>query len=615
MYTSFMLKEVLCMSLKIWLPLTGSLINQGLDNSSVTNNGVTVDDDGKIGKCYNFVNGYLNLPVETMTSFTECSLCFWVRINAWNASYETYFQAGKNNSAWGDYIFGVLRNGTSSKICFTIGNGSTASNASYLTSDWVVGQWMHVAFVYSANTCKIYLNGELDKEYSTTLIPNFSKITKITVGHSNGSSYQTNCKMNDLRIYDNALSSLEIKHISQGLVIHYPLNRGGFGCDNLIVGTGGSDYINVYASGATSNARLNITTTMNEGELFIKPTSATSAEKYFRFMTPKAGSLYGFTANTTYTFSAYIKGVSTSSGTVKYRSQWQISGGGWTGGNETVIISGDTPTDYYYFTQTETIPSGATAYYFSIQIYDSTDTTEVYLKNLKMENGAKATNWCPNSLDSNYTSIGLNETVEFDTSGVNNNGIIYGSLNFSSDTPKYCVSSFFNGTNNAIYVGNFQSIIDNASAFTINIWFKKDSIGSKSYETLFGGPSGFELDTRNNNSASLSLYVASTRGGTIYSSFNFGEWYMVSMVSDRTNEYYYINGELVKTITAKTMPSGNYYVGAWQTESKQNYYGLLSDFRIYSTALSEAEILELYKTPVSIANNGALFTSGELMEG
>lgn len=215
------------MSLKVWLPLNGSLKNQGLDNVEVINNEIVFNDNGKIGKCCSFTNGYLNLSPTFMTDFTECSVCFWIKINSWNTSYETYFQAGKNFYSWSDYILGILRNGSNSTVCFTIGNGTSYSGSSYLTSTWNVGEWMHVAFVYSSGKCKIYLNGNLDKEYNTTIIPDFTKITKITIGHSNGSGYQTNCLMNDFRIYDHALSHKEIHKISQGLIVHYPFNKNG----------------------------------------------------------------------------------------------------------------------------------------------------------------------------------------------------------------------------------------------------------------------------------------------------------------------------------------------------------------------------------------------------
>jgi len=42
------------MALQVWLPLNGNIKNQGLSNITVTNNGATVNDNGKIGKCYSF---------------------------------------------------------------------------------------------------------------------------------------------------------------------------------------------------------------------------------------------------------------------------------------------------------------------------------------------------------------------------------------------------------------------------------------------------------------------------------------------------------------------------------------------------------------------------------
>ena len=76
------------------------------------------------------------------------------------------------------------------------------------------------------------------------------------------------------------------------------------------------------------------------------------------------------------------------------------------------------------------------------------------------------------------------------------------------------------------------------------LWFKKDDLGPKSYETLFGGPSGFEMDSRQNNQSTLSLYMASTRSGkrNLVTELTFNTWYMVTMVRDGIKERYYING-------------------------------------------------------------------------
>ncbi len=45
------------MALKIWLPLNGNLENKGISDVTVTNNGATVDNNGKIGKCYSLTTG------------------------------------------------------------------------------------------------------------------------------------------------------------------------------------------------------------------------------------------------------------------------------------------------------------------------------------------------------------------------------------------------------------------------------------------------------------------------------------------------------------------------------------------------------------------------------
>ena len=44
------------MSLQIWLPLTDDLHNQGLSEINVINNGATLDNNGKIGKCYSLAS-------------------------------------------------------------------------------------------------------------------------------------------------------------------------------------------------------------------------------------------------------------------------------------------------------------------------------------------------------------------------------------------------------------------------------------------------------------------------------------------------------------------------------------------------------------------------------
>jgi len=201
----------------------------------------------------------------------------------------------------------------------------------------------------------------------------------------------------------------------------------------------------------------------------------------------------------------------------------------------------------------------------NLMLGSATINNEVYYTDVKIEEGNVATTWIPHTTDAEYEKYSINNTVH-DISGYGHNGTQIGTFSWSSDTPRYNMSAVFNGTDSCIQFP-FNDICTNGDIFTMNIWWKKTELGSKSYETLIGGPSGFEMDTRAGSATTLSLYMASIRGGNVRG-FNMNEWYMITLVNDGTNELYYVNGVLVKTIEKKNMPSGNYYIGAWQTESK-----------------------------------------------
>ena len=89
------------MSLQIWLPLNGNLNNQGLTNISVTNNGATINDNGKIGKCYSFASKTIILPSFATTR----SICFWIKTTKTNSTiamvdYQSKLAFGFNASGY-----------------------------------------------------------------------------------------------------------------------------------------------------------------------------------------------------------------------------------------------------------------------------------------------------------------------------------------------------------------------------------------------------------------------------------------------------------------------------------------------------------------------------------
>lgn len=570
------------MSLQVWLPLNGDLKNQGLSDITVTNSGATVNNNGKIGKCYYFGgNNQITFPSQSWMSMKPAnhfSIFCWVK----GTTTGWLFAEG----GWE-----LLLRPTFAKIGLS-GNGQYPAEYSY---SFDTNTWYHLGFTWSGSIgkLKLYLNGKLVASSDVPSSANFD------INNSFKMCYTSGVYLNDFRIYDHALSVKEVKEIAKGLILHYPLNKP---MPNLL-----SKYVTPGQAnpGVTTNAgRTNYL-----GNYSIQIPATENADTYFRLFLTKQ-----LIQNNKYTFSCYVSGLK--KGTY-YNFPFFAQGNTGMG----VIHLDHNGLNTVTFTMNSsaqnavTDPEGKTVY---IMFMDDSGRSiasgqqPFQITQMKLEEGNKATAWIPNESDPLYSALGYDSNIESDCSGYKRDGIITGTLTAAADTPRYRTSYHFDGINSAIQVPYNAAVFQ--TNFTINLWFKKTELGSKGYETLFGGPSGFEMDTRGGNSTTLSLYMTGTRGGNAFSSFSFGEWYMVTMVNDGTNELYYINGELKKTIEKKSMPTGNYFIGAWQTSSEQNFKGYMSDFRIYCTALSANDIKALYDDAGYVDKNGN-FHAYEFVEG
>lgn len=586
------------MSLQVWLPLTKDLRQQGLSNVTVTNNGATFSENGKLGGCYRFSttgNGSnLSIPSNTMSNFTAsngCSLAFWIKLNTWYSSYATFFQAGTGSNPWSNYIFGVLRNATNSTVCFTIGNGSTASNNNYLTSAWETGVWFHMAFTYETGKCKIYKNGVLDKEYTTSIVPDFSKITKITVGRcNNDASYQTDCEMNDVRIYDHCLSPMEVKQLSQGLVLHYPL----------------------------SDKFLEDTTNLLSKNLQNFTVNGTNDAAFYQYTTPEHG---------IYTLSLDAKRETTDDNWAVPR----ISIMGYDG-NASFNYTADynLPKDgkwHHHVLKLDVSDTSKTLTSIRGWILDhSSGTTSKYISihNAQLEFKDHETGYTENTRNSN--------TV-YDCSGFCNNGTKWaydtnGIIEIAADTPKYQVSTYINSTNNTTNTASgTQYIYGNCELttpqyLTVAFWCKpiagygngtaqgqfsltKNAIGASAGEDYSACP-------MNHRDGYIDMCTSTDVHKTMNISFTANEWHHYVITYDGRYGRVYKDG----VATGQTLDMGSVLPlknmkgavigfskagGVWR--SNKSYY---SDFRIYATALSADDVKSLYQNCATIDPDGTI---------
>ena len=573
------------MSLQVWLPLTKDLRQQGLSSMTVENHNATLNTAGKLGSCYYF-NGsqqWLQLSNNLGNFYNnDWSITCWLKPTDSTRSIilSEYSGTGASN---------VAIELTTARVVRLYWNGSPDINFS-TAGALPLNEWTHLAITKQGRIVKLYFNGELKQTYTNS--SDFSTRTSACqprIGDdyrgNSGNSVSYQGYMNDFRMYDHCLSPMEVKELAKGLVLHYPLNRNGWGQENLILGSNG-----IFVSGLGS---------------------AAGSRAEFR---SKSVGLLPIELNKTYTLSFNVKMIlntpSNKPYLLVYNTNYRGEHGGWISYNCNNDLAGNYETGDIVekkikitFTPTSFNPGSYTT--DNIEFYSNYGSSNWFeISNIKLEEGSIATPWCPNSTDALATTMGLNGTTEYDCSGFCNNGTRNGTFDWTSNTAKYSVSQIFNGSNNAIQTPSLPTMITDKN-YTIACWVYKTSIGTKGYQTIYGGPSGYELEAR--NGASGGAAFVGWNWGKPLAEYEFNKWNHFCFVHSDNDCKIYLNGEYISSGTAKASnPTGNYFIGAWNTATQQNYEGLMSDFRIYATALSADDVKSLYQNCATIDPDGTI---------
>ena len=566
------------MSLRVWLPLNGNLNNQGLDQVTVTNNEAVVDDNGKIGKCYSFNGSNTKIintfPIAVTSSIG--SLSCWFKMNSLPGSSGFYnlLQLG-NLGGYATCRLGFYMEYTN-YINISIDGSSTATNR--YTHSMVANQWYHVCVTYNGTIVKLYLNGN---EVLSKTVNKGSYNTAASYLYIGGtSSYYLNGKINDARYYDHALSPLEVKQISQGLILHYPLNRNGWGNENLLRNTSVS-----VTNGSKTGFVLNQTIPSGTKVTFSLQVDAINLV----LSGNKRIGLEGYQNNGTNN---------------SYKGVW-ISGVNAQGTYSKRIFATVT-LDRDFLINNNT---------FGIYI-QTVSSGSVTISNPKIEISDKPTPWCPNSADELYNTLGLNDNVEYDTSGYRNNGTKVGTFSYASDTPKYNVSTKIAASASGIKLTNFSI----GNIWSMSVWFKypsQDNTGWKALVILNNNGSDSDLQFGNYINCNDGRIQYSANGKFDSTSVHaiFGEWNHLVSTYDGTTLRCYFNGEYKTSLTPGQTLSNRKNLGVgfksnavdFSTFGASMTNGLLSDVRIYATALSAQDVLSLYNNSAYIDNQGNIY--------
>lgn len=608
------------MALQVWLPLTKDLRNQGLDNITVTTTNTNVfQNEGKIGGKSIDVSGHYAFKVPSLVKKRVFSCSFWYKPITDNSLsdnwrrivvFDTYTSDGSTTGAIFRFESSYGYQSSSTTYCISIHNNSGEPIASIgtglgATDGW--NKWQHITITADGTTLKCYRDGV---QIASGAMGNGGMLQgTVHIGYSGNRPIG---RLNDFRLYDHCLSPMEVKQLSQGLVLHYPLNRLGWGQENLFIDTAlesvdtsiansSTDWTKYFRRYNGSAAIHNI----SNGEDTITLNSASNLGICF---VRKATDI-NLDSSSYYTISCEAKSTQTTKQMCIGLSYYNNSNTWiWRGGSNGQSFT--TTNKWQKFTLTFK-PDADTQYicycFTVVGVANGTDTWTI--RNCKLEKGSIATPWCPNSSDALATTMGLNSNVEYDCSGYCNNGEKIGTLTYTSDTPKYAVSTHIDATTTKIHISNL-STSGFGNSYSFAWWAKVSSITPMHW--------GFSDGIRLNGMYTGCLW--NTGDGSNNPLYNIGTttqvtaptknvWHHWVMTGDGTKCYVYQDGELwAEAKTYKAISGTSIYINGWNsaTDYSSNNYSI-SDFRIYATALSADDVKSLYQNSAYIDSSGNVY--------
>ena len=601
------------MALQIWLPLTGHTRNKGMWKSTAefypsNTNFITVDNSGKLGRCYAFNSTATNSGIyhadgnymADHINNKSFSICAWIQTTATDTCVISL--------SYGLRLFV----GDASHTYITLYNTSrtVGCGASQATND---GKWHHVCGIYNVDTNKIqfYVDGIKKNEVSYTSGYTYASSWSngLFVGRDPNNStvndhYLYKGKMNDVRVYDHALSPVEVAEIAKGLCVHYKLDTPS-SISNLARNVSYSVYNNYASSGFTATI-ANTGRTYNSCKIYrltYTPGSDTTKLNNVKSSLANHGIMgfrRTFLANTKYCFWILCKPISHPD-TVVGGTASNISG--WT----------EIPMKKYtddWFIVGQCRKGNVTT--------DKTDSIFTSFKTPSAEAGVPITIdfCCPHLLEGydnilpEYDYIGTDPGI-VDSSGYNNHGTGNGSLAVSTSTSRYSYSTkFVSGShiNVTLVTSGF------ANSYTFSWWGKYSNYSA---HMMWGFSNGNRLN----------LYMS---GGNFYwntgdgsnnpfnvSAATYGDdqWHHFAVTGDGTTVKLYIDGEFkANAKTYKGITGTTIYMNGWDSGTSYNFNGQLSDFRLYVTVLSADDIKRLYEVSASVSKNNSML-GYEMKEG
>jgi len=200
---------------------------------------------------------YVSLPTSVVSALGDFTISTWVNLDV-ASPWSRIFDFGTGTTS---YMFLTPANGVTGTVRFAIttagGGGEQTING---TSALPTGAWTHVAVTVSGNLGVLYVNGvEVGRNEAITITPmSLGGTWQNWIGRSQYSDPYLNGRVDDFRIYSNALAASDVLALFNGTAgalaspwtsqdigsVGLPGSAGSPGHDDVYVTASGSDIWN-----------------------------------------------------------------------------------------------------------------------------------------------------------------------------------------------------------------------------------------------------------------------------------------------------------------------------------------------------------------------------------
>jgi len=607
---------------------------------------------GKFGKSLSFDsnNDFVLAPaLTTQISSGSWSVSTWIKILATSTISRSYLGAYDSSNS-GELNFYILAN-TAKLRLYSQQVGNIESNSSIN-----IGTWNQVTMTSSASELSMYINGQRDYAASSSQLywptagGSYSGMTYI--GASGYQDYYFNGSLDDLRIYNRALSATEVAALyNSGGIAKSNSSLNNF-MTNGLVGLWSFDGADIRGTTAYDKSGQGNNGALTNGPVVIEGKRGQAlkfdgSDDYVN--TPQSSGVLA-PANAI-TVSAWVNKPDTTSGDIatvggagvwalaatvpnsriegsiadnRFYSVETIPTNQWThivmtysadGSGSKIYLNGIQATASAY-TGTSTIPAstldmGIGRSAMEGNFKGSIDDVRVYnrvLSATEIYQLYRAGNLQPNSsiggitdgLVAWHTFDGprLNTTTSTDSVNTAYNGTLYG--NPVTMNGKVGQAIFFDGADDSLISAGSVALPGNSVSF--GAWVKPSLVdGTQNIILDSGSVFGIRLEiSDNNNKARIdvgnggSYFIINLEGTTTIAANN---WYHFMGTYDGTTARIYVNGIEENSANNSGTPSiGRLYIGKFQGGASYEFPGYIDDVRVYNRALSAVEVKLLYNS-------------------